>query len=95
MGVVLRGGTACQSGAPPALVHRDAFLLALARERLRCIWVVTGERSAWPNGNETDVRWRSMGRLYRLQNGVLVSSALWHEDTIRTEGDTAGADAAP
>jgi hypothetical protein len=54
------------SGSHAVLVRRDDFERFLLHRNLGCLWFVSGERSAWPNGNHDGSTRRWFGSLVQF-----------------------------
>jgi len=62
-----------------ALVDPDVFVEFLKGKGLECIWIVAGERNAYPSGHHGDYRCRSFAGLHYRKNDRWVSDT-WHID---------------
>jgi hypothetical protein len=70
------------SDASAALVDKERFFRLLNEEGLECLWIVAGERNAWPSGNPSDYACRSFASVYRWTGKKWVGSK-WHKDRER------------
>lgn len=65
-----------------ALVDEDKFFEFLGQENLECLWIIAGERNAYPSGIAGDFACRYFGSVYRRENGSWIGHR-WHEDRKR------------
>lgn len=74
--------TAGISDASAALIDKERFFRLLKAEGLECLWIVAGERNAWPSGNPSDYACRSFASVYRWTGKKWVGNK-WHKDRKR------------
>jgi hypothetical protein len=71
--------TVGSSNASAALVERERFFKFLKEENLKCLWIVAGERNAWPSGNPHEYVCRSFVSVYHW-TGKQWTGDRWHTD---------------
>src|SRR5262249_27687358 len=62
-----------------ALIHKERFFTLLVEEGLTCLWIVAGERNAWPSGNPADYTCRSFASVYHWTGEQWIGEK-WHVD---------------
>jgi hypothetical protein len=76
---VFRDPAAGTDGIASLVVDQDLFFNFLKAHDLECIWIIAGERNAYPSGEQGDYYCRSFGSLHRFKKGKWVTDA-WHSD---------------
>ena len=71
------------SDSRAALVNKTAFFDFLKEENLECLWIVAGERNAWPSGTPDDYSCRSFAGVYRWLKKKWKGDT-WYEDQTGT-----------
>lgn len=66
--------------AATLVVEQDDFFQFLKSRGLECVWIIAGERNAYPSGHHGDYYCRSFSSIYRFKDGRWVSEK-WHSDT--------------
>jgi hypothetical protein len=75
--------TVGMSDASAAFVNKERFFKLLKDEGLECLWIVAGERNAWPSGHHRDYACRSFASIYRwTEQGW--RGEQWHKDERRS-----------
>jgi len=74
--------TVGMAGASAALVNKERFFKFLKDEGLECLWIVAGERNAWPSGAHLDYACRSFASVYRWTGKEWIGEK-WHKDERR------------
>lgn len=64
------------------VVQPDSFFDFLSSRGLECIWIVAGERNAYPSGETGDYHCRSFAGLHRFERGRWASEE-WYDDTLK------------
>jgi hypothetical protein len=74
--------TVGMSDASAALVNKERFFKFLKEEGLECLWIVAGERNAWPSGHHGDYACRSFASVYRWTGKEWIGEK-WYKDKRR------------
>ena len=67
---------------PTAYGPLDKVTIFRLEEGLECLWIVAGERNAWPSGNPMGYACRSFAGVYRW-TGTKWMGEKWHTDKVR------------